>query len=278
MCSVYIEDDAQRALYLNRTLPFMLRLIRDLPRSFDVLSPENENLRGLPPACVPTLRTNVEASLNLTKLQLVSLLAASYFGMQVEHIPRRNARGVEAPQFKSSNFDCLWLGIGRHIRHCEGTNDTPDEIRSEPKNEVEKLKCIMVYFERMRERVLKAEDASHPESAQCKRILSGIVTFHRKVLKLTRADMERRILGSPAQMFKSAPGAAAAGGAAGGAASAEPIAQSVSASLPLCATELRENGTIEDDGYGTMQIDFANKFLGELKDTCKTCVFSLGLR
>jgi hypothetical protein len=31
---------------------------------------------------------------------------------------------------------------------------------------------------------------------------------------------------------------------------------------PVMSVDVRNNGTIEDDGVGTLQIDFANKYLG----------------
>jgi len=238
---VYIESAEERALYLQHTLPFMMRLLKDMPSTFDIGAADNSNLKHLPPSCLPTLRANVESTLHLTKLQLVTLLSCSFFGMHVEHVPRRSHTGAELRQFKSSNFDGLWLSVGRAVRHALGTNDTPEEIRSESHTEVEKLKCLLIYFEAMRARVEAAADPAHPQSDACRTILRGIVTFHRKVLKLKRNDIEARMLG------------ASPNGGSG---------SSASANLTLCPIDLRPAGTIEDDGYGTLQIDFANKFLG----------------
>jgi hypothetical protein len=107
-------------------------------------------------------------------------------------------------------------------------------------------------------------DAAH--HAKCARILQGIVTFHRKVLKLKRHDIELRMIGPTAvQALKVKSGqstAAAAAAAAAANAASSAASDGASASLPLCPIDLRAGGTIEDDGYGTLQIDFANRFLG----------------
>lgn len=231
---IYI-DDMTRLTYLRHTVPFLLDLIRDLPTRFDPDRPENSNLKSNPLGRIPILSAQHEASVHLTKLQIVSLLACSFFGLQAEHQPIARAGEMPQKKFKSANFDGLWLNIGRQIRRHRETRDTPDEIRSDNQTEVEKLKCIMQYFEVMRARVEQASDAAHPNSSLAARTLAGIVTFHRKVLKLTMSDLESRLT-SP---------------------SSPASAQRVSTD-----TDLRSAGTIEDDGYGTLQIDFANCMIG----------------
>lgn len=231
----YLDDD-RRLLYLQHTVPFLLQLIVDLPKIFDASRPENANLRAYASGCLPILRTHQSASVSLTKHQIVALLACSFFGLQAEHIaiPRPGQQTVEK-RFKSANFDGLWLNIGRQVRHHMQTNDTRDEIRSENQTEVQKMICLMQYFERMRARVQGAQDKSSPNAALYAHILSGVVTFHRKSLGMKASEMEARLSGT----------------------------QGSSAALPITTqTELRHTGTIEDDGYGTLQIDFANKFLG----------------
>jgi len=251
-----------REQYVSHTVPFLLRQVRAMPATFDVNDPAHPHLRGMPYACLPTLRTDKEATLHLSKRQLLCLLACSFFGLHVEHIPRRDANtGRELQRFKSANFDGLWLSIGRHAQLARGTNDTPEEMRGATHPEAEKMKCLFAYFESMRARVEHAEDQAHPQRDTCARIMNGIVSFHRKVVKLKRSDIELRMIGAAgvqALRIKS-------GGQAAAAAAALPVSaagEGVSASLPLCPIELHPSGTIEDDGYGMLQIDFANRFLG----------------
>jgi len=291
----YLTDPAMRYTYLQRTIPFMLHCIENAQQTFDRTSNNSpsspsspsssssstciDHLRDFPPNCLPILRTQLEQTLHLTKKQIVTLLACSFFGLLPEHNPpppppprgstnNNHQRGggvgggFRDRRFQSGNMDGLFNHAGRHIRHARGTNDTPEEMRTDPGPVIEKIKCILIYFETMRRRVEGAEEGtivtfqaasngsngttmtpqvrtlSAADRIHLKRILSGIVTFHRRVLHLKRQDVESRMISS------SSP--------------------SASTRIPLSSShlDLRSTSTIEDTGYGTLQVDFANRFLG----------------
>eukprot|EP00117_Sycon_ciliatum_P026157 scpid34572/ scgid21537/ Poly(ADP-ribose) glycohydrolase len=110
-------DRAERALYLQTTIPAIARLVLNLPH--------------LIPGGIPLLKKSQQRTLFLSQLQVASLLACAFFCT----FPHRNSTGSnsEYASFPSINFSSLFQGDrGR---------------RSMSPSRAAKLRCILHYFQ-----------------------------------------------------------------------------------------------------------------------------------
>ena len=170
-CRNYLSVEESNKFF-NITLPKVIDLALQMP--------------SLVTHAIPLLRKQQNYSITLTQQQVACLLANAFFCTY----PRRNTTvaTAEYAYFPSINFNTLFSGV------------------SSNKKQLNKLQCLVHYFERV-----------------TKSVPTGTVTFTRQVLQ------------SP------------------------PNWESQSQFTRLHVTS---DGTIEDNGYGMLQMDFANKYVG----------------
>ncbi len=86
-------NDATRHTLFTHTLPFIIRLLRDLPASF-----QHHNVIALLPTCT-------QSSLRFTQRQCATVLAAAWWDMHASKQPGRGSDGKPVPEkFHTINF------------------------------------------------------------------------------------------------------------------------------------------------------------------------------
>eukprot|EP00823_Brevimastigomonas_motovehiculus_P002275 TRINITY_DN1421_c4_g1_i1.p1 TRINITY_DN1421_c4_g1~~TRINITY_DN1421_c4_g1_i1.p1 ORF type:complete len:597 (+),score=153.90 TRINITY_DN1421_c4_g1_i1:633-2423(+) len=139
-----------------------------------------------PSAQLLSLQSGKEAMVELSSHQVVCLLAASFFCLHPEN---------KTGRYNSANFDGLF--------YCLNNSSCAS-----------KLKCVLHYFDRMKQR------------SKC---APNLIQFCRRAIRQTNNEFIQVIENSTSL---------------------------------LSELELHESGSIEDEGMLTMQVDFANKFIG----------------
>lgn len=122
--------------FFKTTLPFIQKMVLELPKHFAETGPS-----------LLLLQTNEHGHLEITRLQALSLLAAGFFCLHALHKPVRGS----GPRFRTLNFDGIWATINM-------------------KSQRAKFHCLVNYFNRQRERLVRRS------------ALSGSLLFHRRVI------------------------------------------------------------------------------------------------
>lgn len=190
--------------------------------------------------CLCSFQTNVTGTVHLTKIQAATLLSCSLFGLHAAHKGRGGSR------FTIANFYDLFSSIGliARIHHKamqkaeqNGTELTWSRNGRNHNNNVEKMRCLFQYFTTMQQRYKGTQRSSRSSSSTDSSSYidrsDAIITFHRRVLSLSKPDLTQTILSS--------------------------------SSLSLPDFTLFGTGTtIEDDFTPThsLHLDFANKYIG----------------
>ena len=198
--------------FWTSTLPYMAQLAQKLDQVFS--------------SALPLLRSQVASQITVSQEQCAVLIANMFFCT----FPQRSCNSAHGghgtgvyENFPNVNFNTLFANHDNKRR---------------PNRRVDKLKCIIHYFETL------AESG----------IPDGKVSFRRNVL--LDEPVEASTFGGLAKIFVDKEATS------GSEASKVKAPHWTLSTAALVAPELRVNGTIEDDGLNCWQVDFANMVIG----------------
>jgi poly(ADP-ribose) glycohydrolase len=216
LCARFTAEQSDK--FWRQTLPFMASLAKRLATGFRTT--------------LPLLRAQVPAEVTLSHEQCAILIANMFFCT----FPQRSCNSAHGghgtgayENYPNVNFNTLFA-----------TN----ESLNRPNRRVQKLQCIVHYFETLAEQGIPV----------------GKVSFRRQVLQQPDEPVFVSELPSTSNLgansFLDTPAKSTPQGSG-----AKPPVWTLS-TAPLLAPELHVNGTIEDDGNQCWQVDFANMIIG----------------